>query len=81
MDYIARDDVVRAESFANELLDACQALAETPHGYPEVRRYSQRVVRKKVHGRYVILYEDRSDELRVVHIVHGARNWQDLLDD
>ena len=37
--------------------------------------------RKRVHGRYLILYRIRKTEVEVLRVVHSARNWAALLGD
>lgn len=36
-------------------------------------------LRSIVEGSYVIFYEPRPDEILIYRVLHGARNWEDLL--
>lgn len=35
-------------------------------------------VRKRRHGRYLILYLVARDRIEILHVVHGARNYREL---
>jgi toxin ParE1/3/4 len=77
--YIADDNPVRAESFVAELVaKACQ-IAERPRSFPE-RADISTGLRAAVHGRYLPLFRELDDEVRIVRVVHGARNVQGLFD-
>ncbi len=71
--YIADDTPTRAESFIAELEAKARHLAEWPRSYP-ARDDISPGLRAAVHGRYLLLYRDLEDEVRVVRIVHGARD-------
>jgi hypothetical protein len=47
---IARDNPTRALSFTEELLDRCQALADTPKAFPLVPRYERFGIRRCCKG-------------------------------
>ena len=74
-DYISRDNPTRAASFVAELETKCRAVAETPELYP-ARTDLAAGLRMAVHGRYLILYRDLTDEnaVRIERVVHGARD-------
>lgn len=74
-DYIAQDNPKRALSFVLELRDKCLALADTPCGFPLVPRYERFGIRRCVHGNYLIFYRADDDQVTVVHVVHGARDY------
>ena len=78
-DFIAEDDPRRALSFVDELEDRCRQLTEKPLIWPRVDRFPE--VRRRLHKRYLILYRVVSDEVEVLHVVHGARNYASLLGD
>ncbi|NNM70794.1 type II toxin-antitoxin system RelE/ParE family toxin [Enterovirga aerilata] len=77
-DYIARENPRRAESFTMELVAAARAIAETPFAWPVLSRHRTAGVRRKLHGRYLILYRMRQDRVEIVRIVHGARDLRRL---
>lgn len=76
---IARDNVTAAVSFVHELREKCLALAEAPRGYPLVPRYEHHGVRRRPFGNYLIFYRVGSEAVEVVHILHGARDYEPLL--
>jgi plasmid stabilization system protein ParE len=78
-DYIAEHTPVRAATFIDELLDSCFRLADRPRACPLVPRYEHWGVRRRVHGSYLIFYRIREDLVEVVHVLHGARDYETLL--
>lgn len=78
-DYIARDDPARARSFVAELLAKARALGDMPHAFPVVPRYAHLGVRRRVHGNYLIFYRVADAGVIVIHVLHGARDYEALL--
>ena len=78
-DYIARDNPERARSFVQELIASARQIGDVPAGYPLVARYAACGVRRKVHGNYLIFYRIEIDGITIVHILHGARDYDALL--
>lgn len=78
-DHIARDNPVRAVTFLRELRDKCLGLAEMPERFPLVPRYEAVGVRRRVHGRYLIFYRVDADRVVVVHVLHGAQDYEAIL--
>jgi toxin ParE1/3/4 len=77
--YIAEDNPERAESFVAELEAKARHLAEWPRTYPP-RDDIGPGLRAAVHRRYLLLYRDLEDEVRIVRIVHGARDLPRMFD-
>jgi toxin ParE1/3/4 len=77
--YIAVDSPERAESFVAELEAKARHLAEWSGGHP-ARDDISPGLRAAVHGRYLLLYRDLEDEVRIVRIVHGARDLPRMFD-
>lgn len=77
--YIAEDNPGRAESFARELYARCLALSEFPDAWPVWKESPQRVVRRAVHGNYLIFYSVEKQTVRIQRILHGARNIRRLI--
>ncbi len=71
--YIARDNPSRAESFVAELEALAAKIADRPQSYP-ARDHISTGLRGGTHGRYTILFRDLPDCVRIVRIVHGARD-------
>ncbi len=75
--YIAEDNPVRAESFVAELEALAARIGERPASFPEKREISAGL-RGATHGRYLILFRDLPEAVRIVRIVHGARDLSSL---
>ncbi len=78
-DYIAQDNPPRAVSFVRELRERCERLADTPKAFPLVPRFEHTGVRRRVHGRYLIFYRIGPKTIDVIHILHGAMDYEALL--
>jgi plasmid stabilization system protein ParE len=78
-DYIAADNPKRALSFVVELRQCCERLAEIPKGFPLVPRYEHVGIRRRVYGAYLIFYRVTAGQVEVLHILHGAVNYEPLL--
>ncbi len=78
-DYIAADNPERAETFVEELAAKARKAAEHPQAYP-LRDDIDQGLRSIVHGRYLILFRELADEVRVVRVIHGARDLKRLFE-
>ena len=78
-DYIARDIPLRALSFVDELSSRCQELQTHPLSHPLVRRYEAAGVRRLVHGNYLVFYRVTADTVTVLHVLHGAMDYEAVL--
>jgi len=78
-DHIARDNPERALSFIGELREACLGLADFPNRFPRVPRYETQGVRHRVHGDYLIFYRAGAEEVVVLHVLHGAMDYAEIL--
>lgn len=78
-DYIAKDSPVRARTFVAELAAAARKIGEIPNGFPLVPRYESHGVRRRVHGAYLIFYRIEDDHVSILHVLHGARDYEALL--
>ena len=81
---IAHNNPTLAVSFTEELLDRCQALADTPRAYHLVPRYGSFGIRRCVHGDDLIVYRPivyrlQPEQIEVIHILQGARDIEALL--
>ncbi len=72
-DYIALDDPGRALSFVAEIEARMREAAERPGSFP-ARDELHEGLRAARHGRYLIFFVEEGDEVRVVRILHGARD-------
>lgn len=78
-DYIARDSPARALSFLQELEEKCLGLAQMPERFPLVPRYEAAGVRRRGHGDYLIFYQIEAEKLVILHILHGAHDYNAIL--
>lgn len=78
--FIARQSPERARSFSRELRMKALALGDSPLAFPIMARFSHEGVRRRVFGDYLILYRVEADRVVVIHIVHGARDYEALLE-
>ena len=78
-DYIARDNARRALTFVRELRAKAQDIGSMPRAFPLVPRYEHRGIRRRPYGKYLIFYRVEDDRVSIVHILHGARDYEALL--
>jgi addiction module RelE/StbE family toxin len=78
-DYIAQDNPRRAISFIGELIEQCERLAETPHGFSLVPRYEHTGVRRRPYGNYLIFYRVGENRIEILHILNGAQDFESIL--
>ncbi len=76
-DYISRDNPVRALSFAEELEAHFTEICKRPLSFsprPEwgKGRYSA------IYGRYIIIFDVHSDQIKILRVVHGASDIDEL---
>jgi plasmid stabilization system protein ParE len=78
-EYVAQDSVTAALGLVHELRKKCFAFAEAPRGYPLVPRYEHHGIRRRPFGSYLIFYRVGAKAIEVVHILHGARDYEPLM--
>lgn len=79
-DYIAEDSPKRAITFVQELQTACIELTETPFGFAVLPNFADRGYRRRVHGRYAIIYVVRDDVISVIRVLSAAVDIDAALD-
>ena len=77
--YVAAQSPRSALMLIRELREKCESLADTPRGYPLVPRYEHKGIRRRPFGNYLIFYRVGQDAIEVIHILHGARDYEPLL--
>lgn len=75
VDYIALDNLKRALSFSGELRQAAQKIGDAPYGFSLVDRERSADIRHKAYENYTIFYHVQRDQVEVLHIFHGARDY------
>lgn len=78
-DYIAQDNPARALTFISEVREQCATLADFPNRFPLVPRYEAMGVRRRVFGNYALFYRTEASRVTVLHILHGARDYEAIL--
>jgi toxin ParE1/3/4 len=76
--YIARDSDTTADRYLDRLHDRFASLARNPRigrARPDLRRD----LRSFPYGAYLILYRIIDGGVEIVHVVHAARNLDDLV--
>ncbi|HZC15718.1 MAG TPA: type II toxin-antitoxin system RelE/ParE family toxin [Caulobacteraceae bacterium] len=79
VDWIAKDSPRRALTFIRELRTRCMALGEHPRAFPLVPRYETHGIRRRVYGNYLIFYRIEETQVTILHVLHGARDYEPLL--
>jgi toxin ParE1/3/4 len=77
--YVAEQSPSSALKLIRELRGRCQSLLDAPRAYPLVPRYERFGIRRRPFGRYLIFYRVSADTIEIVHILHGARDYETLL--
>ena len=75
---IAKDKPARAGTFVVELVDKCRAIGDRPN-IGRLRPEIGEDVRSRAYRNYVILYRIEPDRVRILRVVHGARDIGRLL--
>ncbi|MGV3548827.1 type II toxin-antitoxin system RelE/ParE family toxin [Rhizobium sp.] len=76
---IAADNPSAADTFIAETYRTCLNLGSFPKSHPLIADPKKRGIRRAVHGNYLIFFEIRDESVDVVHVIHGARDYQRLL--
>jgi toxin ParE1/3/4 len=76
--YIAADSKKSARRLAASIRENCAKLGETPGlGVPKAELGPN--VRMLVVGTYLVFYETDANSVEILRIMHGARDWQEIL--
>jgi plasmid stabilization system protein ParE len=77
--FIARDNKMRAISFARELRAKDMEIGTMPRAFPLVPRFEQHGIRRRPFGNYLIFYRIEDDRIAIVDILHAAQDFEALL--
>ena len=77
--YVAEQSPQSALNLIRELRQRCESLLDAPRGYPLVPRYEHFGIRRRPFGRFLIFYRVHEDTIEIIHIIHGARDYEALL--
>jgi toxin ParE1/3/4 len=78
-EFIERENPARAATFLEELVGRCEDLAHSPLRFPLLPGHEADGVRRRVYRDYLIIYRIHKDRVEVLHVIHGARDYQRLL--
>jgi plasmid stabilization system protein ParE len=78
-DSIAADRPGRARTFVKELLAKARDIGRGPSRFPLVGRYEGFGIRRRVHGSYLVFYRVEPGTVVILHILHGAYDYESLL--
>lgn len=78
-DAIAAANPDRAVSFVRELRQACLGLSDMPRRFAPLQRRELSGIRRRVHGNYLIFFRIEADTVEIIHILHGAMDYEPLL--
>ncbi len=77
--FMMNDSPVRAQSFVSELFESCQKLENMPKIYPLLPDREDSGIRRKVHGNYLIFFRIGGAAIDVLHVLHGAQDYERIL--
>ena len=69
----------RAASFVDELEDRCRRLGVMPFAFALMPGWKEQGIRRRPHGNYLIFYRIRGEDVEVLHVLHGARDYEAAL--
>ncbi len=76
---IGDDNPARAVTFVEELHTCCLKLAHMPRAFPLLPGHEEAGIRRRAYGEYLIFYRLAGDRVEVLHVVHGARDYERIL--
>ncbi len=75
-DYIARDSVDQASLFATRIIEATDRLAQFPRSGRVIPEIADQSWREIIVWSYRIMYRIIGEDVWIVGVVHGARDWR-----
>jgi toxin ParE1/3/4 len=78
-DFIARDSVLHAVEFIDRIVEATDHLTKSPIIGREVPEFGRPDVRELLFRAYRIVYFLKDDAVTILRVVHGARDFGDLV--
>jgi toxin ParE1/3/4 len=77
--HIKADNPKRAETFVAELEFRCHQLGAMPKAFALVPRHEASGVRRRPYLDYLIFYRIVADTVEVLHLLHGAQDYEAIL--
>jgi plasmid stabilization system protein ParE len=78
-DYLAQYNPQRAIGFVRELREPCLSLADRPLAFALIPRHETFGVHRRVHGNCLIFYRVEAAQVVILHVLHGATDYEPLL--
>jgi plasmid stabilization system protein ParE len=75
-DWIANESPLRADKFVDELILACQRIADAPFASPAVQASENPQIRRRTYRNYLIFYSMTENTIEILHVIHGARDYE-----
>ena len=76
---IMQDSPIRADTFVRELYERCDTLSQMPRAFPLLPGHEEHGIRRRVHGQYLIFYCIGETNIEVLHVLHGAQDYERVL--
>lgn len=76
---IREDNPAKAESFFDELYRRCFDIGHMPLANVLLPGYEKSGIRRNVLGNYLIFYRVGASAVEVLHVLHGAREYEKIL--
>lgn len=77
--HVSIDRPRAADRLLDELHEKCNSLALNPLAYPVIDGYEDAGIRRRLHSNYLIFYRVREATVEILHVLHGARDYDALL--
>jgi toxin ParE1/3/4 len=77
--YIQCDSPARAPIFLEELYDRCHQTGAAPLAFPLIQGHEDSGARRRSCGNYLIFYRIAADAVEILHVIHGARDYERVL--
>ena len=78
-DFIGADSPSRAHAFVVDLRARIRQIGRMPRAYPLAERYEHLGLRRRPYRDYLIFYRIETKLVRVIAIIHGARDYDRFL--
>ncbi len=73
--YIARDSIDRAALFVARIIEITDNLQDFPDAGRVIPEIGSQECREPLYGAYRVMYKILNDEVWIIGVVHGARDW------
>jgi toxin ParE1/3/4 len=77
--HIETDNPQRAKTFVAELESRCYELGAMPKAFALIPRHEHSGVRRRLYRNYLIFYRIAADLVEVLHVLHGAQDYETIL--